>query len=273
MVKGADEHLTSTEAAKLLGVSAATVKRWSDDGVLTTVRTPGGHRRFRRADLSLAAERLFRRTGGPELAELLFAPRSVLEIQAHLLAERARLGSWLAVADACSPALMAVSARGRSGEVPYLATVVAWTLLEAALSRCADEMPTRPDAPRALVASVDEEARGVELALLRLCLRAAAWTVWSAGVCEAAQIASFLGGGGAEVVVLHAGVTRSRAALDGVVSVVWPACNRTDTSLVLAGTGPWPATSNAAVARTTADLQAWIEASEQHCHLLGGVRT
>jgi excisionase family DNA binding protein len=39
------------EAAKILGVHPATVRSWADRGDLPSQRTPGGHRRFRRADL------------------------------------------------------------------------------------------------------------------------------------------------------------------------------------------------------------------------------
>ena len=39
--------LTPAEAAALFGVAAKTVARWADTGKLTSVRTPGGHRRFR----------------------------------------------------------------------------------------------------------------------------------------------------------------------------------------------------------------------------------
>jgi excisionase family DNA binding protein len=37
---------TSSQAAGYLGVSLATVRRWSNDGHLRGYRTPGGQRRF-----------------------------------------------------------------------------------------------------------------------------------------------------------------------------------------------------------------------------------
>lgn len=40
-----------SEASRILGVSAATVRRWSDDGRLRVFTTPGGHRRFSRSAL------------------------------------------------------------------------------------------------------------------------------------------------------------------------------------------------------------------------------
>lgn len=40
-----------SEAAKILGVHPATVRNWADQGHLPSQRTPGGHRRFRVADL------------------------------------------------------------------------------------------------------------------------------------------------------------------------------------------------------------------------------
>ncbi len=38
--------LSTSEAARHLGVSLSTVRRWSDAGHLTGYRTPGGQRRF-----------------------------------------------------------------------------------------------------------------------------------------------------------------------------------------------------------------------------------
>lgn len=42
---------TSSQAARYLGVSLATVRRWSNNGHLRGYRTPGGQRRFSRAQL------------------------------------------------------------------------------------------------------------------------------------------------------------------------------------------------------------------------------
>jgi excisionase family DNA binding protein len=50
---GNDQRLvfTSSEAARYLGVSLATIRRWTDAGHIACYRTPGGQRRFSRAQL------------------------------------------------------------------------------------------------------------------------------------------------------------------------------------------------------------------------------
>jgi len=45
------EWVSLSEASRLLGVSPATIRRWSDAGRLRVFTTPGGHRRFSRATL------------------------------------------------------------------------------------------------------------------------------------------------------------------------------------------------------------------------------
>jgi excisionase family DNA binding protein len=39
------------QAAEYLGVSAASLRKWSNDGLVSTYRTPGGQRRYARDDL------------------------------------------------------------------------------------------------------------------------------------------------------------------------------------------------------------------------------
>jgi excisionase family DNA binding protein len=43
--------ITIAQAAEYLGVSAASLRAWSDQGLLRVYRTPGGQRRFSIQDL------------------------------------------------------------------------------------------------------------------------------------------------------------------------------------------------------------------------------
>ena len=61
---------TSSQAARYLGVSLATVRRWTDAGHIGCYRTPGGQRRFSRDQLddfvaSMQHERSARRSSDP----------------------------------------------------------------------------------------------------------------------------------------------------------------------------------------------------------------
>ena len=51
------DWLNLGEAAELLGVHPSTVRAWADRGEIPVQRTPGGHRRFRQADLEAHANR------------------------------------------------------------------------------------------------------------------------------------------------------------------------------------------------------------------------
>ena len=50
------EWLTLGQAAKYLGVAQSTIRKWSDLKRVPTFYTPGGHRRYRRADLDAFLE-------------------------------------------------------------------------------------------------------------------------------------------------------------------------------------------------------------------------
>jgi len=46
-----DELLAVGATARMAGVSNETIRRWEKQGALPAIRTPGGQRRFRRADV------------------------------------------------------------------------------------------------------------------------------------------------------------------------------------------------------------------------------
>ncbi|RME09056.1 MAG: helix-turn-helix domain-containing protein [Ardenticatenia bacterium] len=63
------EWLTLKEASDLLGVHPSTLRRWSDEGKINTIRTRGGHRRFHRRDIeALLQKDMTTRTEIPSIA-------------------------------------------------------------------------------------------------------------------------------------------------------------------------------------------------------------
>jgi excisionase family DNA binding protein len=58
--------LTTSQAARELGVSLSTVRRWSDLGYLPGYRTPGGQRRFSREQIDGFLASLERNHRSPE---------------------------------------------------------------------------------------------------------------------------------------------------------------------------------------------------------------
>ena len=91
------EWLGLSEASSVLGVSPATLRRWSDTGRVKTFTTPGGHRRFRRATL----ERLLPgdRHRRPSMTRLGVTPERVTRAyRRHVQRSRADI-PWLLALD------------------------------------------------------------------------------------------------------------------------------------------------------------------------------
>jgi excisionase family DNA binding protein len=61
------ELMQVREAARALGVSENTIRRWEQRGLIPAVRLPSGVRRFRRADIEAVQGRMYE--GLPPLAE------------------------------------------------------------------------------------------------------------------------------------------------------------------------------------------------------------
>jgi excisionase family DNA binding protein len=75
------DWINLSEAAELLGVHPATIRAWGDKGELPMQRTPGGHRRFRRADVEARAVAPDRsQTSGVQLVVQNMVGRARLEL-------------------------------------------------------------------------------------------------------------------------------------------------------------------------------------------------
>ncbi len=111
---GENEWLTLGQAAKYLGVAQSTIRKWSDLGRVPAFYTPGGHRRFKRADLDSFLERSGpgRSTRGPLVllvdddSNVREVVRVNLELEGYTVREAGSAEEGLAALEHEAPALI-----------------------------------------------------------------------------------------------------------------------------------------------------------------------
>ena len=92
--------LTVTQAARILGVHATTLRRWADDGDVRCLRTPGGHRRFLEDDVNA-----FLNAGGQpasSAASEALLQNVLLHTRQEMSLEKADVEPWHAAFDETS---------------------------------------------------------------------------------------------------------------------------------------------------------------------------
>ncbi|HVO21170.1 MAG TPA: MerR family DNA-binding transcriptional regulator [Anaeromyxobacter sp.] len=260
-------HLRSTEIARLLGVSVATVKRWTDSGLLPADRTAGGHRRFSPAVVERVASQLAGKDAQVEQwLHLLVGPEGRLAVDAALLAERSRANGWEAVAAFLGRVLVVLGDRWQAGRLGVGDEHVASARLARALARVCDPLPVRPGAPRVVLATVEGEAHSLGLALVELCMRERGWeTLWVGPDTPTDALARHLEATSVEVLALSASVERDAAGLRLVSTRLGELCARRGVALIAGGRGPWPdPLPFGELIREFAELGVWIDSFGRH---------
>lgn len=240
-----DDLLTSAEAARLLGVGATAIKRWSDSGSLTCIRTPGGHRRFSRSEL----ERLRRGVSQVDTdqdwsdwLDILVRDGGTHLLHARLQTERGRTGSWHRVAVRLGDLLAEVGRRWADGQLTVIEEHVASAALHRALATVCDTIPVAPTAPRCLLASVEGDVHTLGLSLAELCLREAGWrSEWAGAPTRTSDVTDRVSSGTIDLVALSASATSTNTHhLAAVVDAMATVCRPEGVGLVLGGSGAWP---------------------------------
>jgi len=238
---GKDDLVGTDDVARMAGVGPTAVKRWADEGLLPCTRTPGGHRRFARADV----ERFLRGGAGRDAADwvdLLVRSEDAHAVEARLLTERARRGSWRRVAASLGEALVELGRRWEAGEISIGEEHLASERLSRALARISGSLPLDPGAPRCLLACAEGDDHTLGLSVAELCLREAGWaTLWVGRGTPTAEVARMVRGGGVRMVALSASCASSDdLALRRQARAVGEACRVAGIHLVLGGSGAWP---------------------------------
>jgi excisionase family DNA binding protein len=238
--------LTPAEACALAGVAPTTLKRWADAGVLVHVKTAGGHRRFMRSDLERFLSRRTRigpvsePEPNPWIARLLGGLAH--DVEAELLFARSRLGSWHQVAQELGGVLSEIGERWQRGDLNTVDEHIASERLARGLARIGEALPSRPGAPRALLACLGGEGHALGLALVELCLRELGWTtLWAGPRTPLPDLERILDSMQLELLALSAsGSSDDRDELERSALALEKACKTRGIALALGGEGLWP---------------------------------
>ena len=235
--------LSSRQAASILGVHTASVKRWSDQGVLRCVRTPGGHRRFHRQDI----EALRGQPVGPHESftdRLWTAARQGQQMRAEgeLLQYWGQVGRWEHVSDAIGEMLVDIGRAWVDGQVSISEEHVASETLLRSMARLLMMMPLRPDAPVCALATVPNDEHTIGLAMSELILAEHDWkSLWLGRNTPVDTIVEVITRPDVEMVALSASeYSCSADHLAELIAAIAPLARRHGTHLVLGGTGAWP---------------------------------
>ncbi len=235
--------ITSAEAARILGVTSGSVKRWADQGILGCERTAGRHRRFERSEV----ERFLRdrRDSGmghvERWVEMLLAEPDVLALQADLLEERARLGAWWRVAGFLGPVLCEIGCGWEAGTISILEEHLASERMARALARVAESLPPRPGAPRLLLVTAEGDDHTLGLSLVELCVKEFGWhALWAGRVTPLAEVVAVVAAGDAEAVAVSASPVCSAGDLLAQTERLGAICRAGEVALAFGGAGPWP---------------------------------
>ena len=258
------KYLSTSEAARLAGVTPSSIKRWADQNLLPCEKTAGGHRRFELGALRRFLDGVLEpeRTNSidDDWIEVLVsgAHNAVLARLFQMLHERKR---WASVADDLGRVIRALGEQWRMGALTIAEEHIATETLTRALTRIGLGLPVAFGARRALLASVEGDNHVLGLRLVELCLRARTWEpVWLGRDTPTDVLIERIEHEKLELVALSASsYTQNSQSLEKHANRIAEACRARGILLVLGGMGTWPEVEGSVRVRTFSEFDTLLE--------------
>jgi len=235
--------VSSTQAAALLGVHVASIKRWADQGRLRCVRTPGGHRRFVRAEVVALGGSV---DSGPQefrqrLLTALIAGKQ-MSAEAVLLEQWGEVGRWEMVGDSVGIMLAEMGEAWSAGRLNITEEHVASETLLRSLGRIQMMMPGRDSTKVCALATAPGDEHTLGLAMTELVLAEHGWqTLWLGRFSPLETLCEVAARDDVKMVAISAsGFSSLPSHLGDLVMRLGPIALASNTHLVLGGSGAWP---------------------------------
>ena len=246
------EIISTNAAASILGVGSTTIKRWSDEGRISSLRTAGGHRRFRLQDIQALLQReqvqlesepsLSPQDDVDQWVERLLTEENGFALQAALLQERADRGSWSAMADAIGFVTVRLGKYWETGRISVVQEHLASDRLGRALRAVAAQIPVSAHAPHCGLVMAESDPHTLGLSMAEIAARDAGWAgEWIGAKTPTSELLNWLEDRPVEGIALSASVWAADSeALNLQYRKIAKACQEFGILVVLGGEGAWP---------------------------------
>lgn len=241
-----EELITTTEAARFLGVGPSTVKRWADDGLLACVRTAGGHRRFVTEEVLRFKQHGYGSESTDSIEhwlELLVSEDAdPFQINAALLQARGDASSWWEVCASLAPVLSEIGSRWARGELAIAEEHVASERLARGLAFVTQSIGVAPRSPSCVLVTVEGDDHTLGLSMVEVCAREAGWnTIWLGRNTPITEVVDTVERRRARLVAISASsFSSNRDTLIEHERVIGNFLRPMDVPLLLGGGGSWP---------------------------------
>lgn len=241
-----EELITTTEAAKLLGVGPSTVKRWADDNVLACVRTAGGHRRFLAEEVSRFKQQGLASGNNQDVGrwlEVLLAPDAdPFQVNAALMQARGERGSWWEVCESLIPVLQEIGVRWTRGELAISEEHVASERFARGLAFVTQSVQVSPRSPACVLVTAEGDDHTLGLSMVEVVAREAGWsTVWLGRNTPHSEVLDAVERRRARAVAVSASSFSSdQTELGNQASTLGKVLHPRGIPLLLGGSGNWP---------------------------------
>lgn len=238
--------MTTTEAARLLGVGPSTVKRWADEGLLPCVRTAGGHRRFVGDEVERFKQQGF---GGESTHDverwldlLLSAEVDPFTVNGALLSARGERSGWWEVCEVLGPVLEEIGRRWARREIAIADEHVASERLARGLAYVAQSIGVSPRSPTCVLVTAEGDDHTLGLSMVEVCAREAGWiTTWLGRSTPHAEVLDAVERRSARLVAVSAsGFSADPENLAHQAEQLGRMLSSRDVPLLLGGSGAWP---------------------------------
>ena len=239
------DWLSTKDAMLKLGVGSTTIKRWTDEGKLSSHRTPGGHRRINPADV----ERLLKRHSissemvtVDNLLGLLLENSNLAVFRQELFRLYQERGSWFEVADTLGTLVTEIGARWASGNYSIVEEHIQSERLMLTLAVLAHSLPVEQNAPVCLVTSLSGELHSLGLSMVQLCLRSAGInTLWVGVNTPTEALCEYIKDSSPDLVAVSASSwSNDEQALLRNQRLLAAVCEAQGVELIVGGNGAWP---------------------------------